>query len=125
MSGSDVDGPVLYSSGDSISLGYWPYLEAELVNQVDVYYQRELAKDVPEVKIRNNGHARLAYGVLETAYKNKRFQPDFLLVNFGLHMIRTHRNNMAEYGKWIKRFDELAKQHHAQLIWVKIGRAHV
>ncbi len=51
---------VMYSSGDSISMGYWPYLEAELHNKVNVYYQRELAKDIPKIGLRNNGHAHLA-----------------------------------------------------------------
>jgi hypothetical protein len=117
-SGADSKLPVLYSSGDSISLGYWPYLEAALNADVNVYYQQELAKDIPEIKLSNNGHAHLAYGVLETAYKNDRFKPKYLLMNCGLHMIATHQNKIAEYGQWIEKLDDLAKKHDAQLIWV-------
>lgn len=117
-SGADRRLPILYSSGDSISLGYWPYLEAELNNEVNVYYQQELAKDIPQVNLRNNGHASLAYGVLETAFKNERFKPEYCLMNCGLHMIATHQNKVAEYGEWIEKLDDLIKKHNAKLIWV-------
>ena len=117
-SGADGNLPVLYSSGDSISLCYWPYLEAELNNVANVYYQQEVAKDIPAIHLQNNGHARLAYGVLETAYKDDRFKPKYILMNFGLHMIATHGGKVAEYGQWIERMDDLAKQHNAQLLWV-------
>jgi lysophospholipase L1-like esterase len=110
--------PVLYSSGDSISMGYWPYLEGELHDTVDVYYQRELAKDVPDIGLRNNGHAHLAYGVLQTAYRNPRFRPDTILINFGLHMIATHHNKVQQYGAWIERFAALAKANGPRMIWV-------
>lgn len=110
--------PVLYSSGDSISLGCWPYLEGELWKEVNVYYQRELWKDIPSARSRNNGHAHLAYACLRTAYKSKRFKPDYMMVNFGLHMIATHKNKPKEYGQCVRRFIELAKTHHARFIWV-------
>jgi lysophospholipase L1-like esterase len=110
--------PVMYSSGDSISLWYWPYLEAELHDKVNVYYQRELAKDVPSVNLRNNGHAHLAYGVLQTAYKNENFKPDYLLVNFGLHMTTTHKNKMAAYEEWVEKFVAFAKDKNTKLILV-------
>ncbi|NQT87221.1 SGNH/GDSL hydrolase family protein [bacterium] len=110
--------PVLYSSGDSISLGYWPYLEGELWKVVNVYYQRELWKDIPSARSRNNGHAHLAYACLQTAYKSKGFKPDYMMVNFGLHMIATHTSKHGEYGQWVKKFIELAKEHNARLIWV-------
>ena len=117
-SGADSKLPVLYSSGDSISMGYWPYLDADLGAEVNVYYQQELAKDIPQVNLRNNGHASLAYGVLETAFKNDRFKPAYCLMNCGLHMIATHQNKVTEYGEWIGKLDDLAKQHNARLIWV-------
>ncbi len=110
--------PVLYSSGDSISMGYWPYLEAELHDQVNVYYQRELAKDMPNVNLRNNGHAHLAHGVLQTAYTNNQFKPDYLLVNFGLHMINTHKDKLEAYDEWVKKFIAYAKEKKTKLIWV-------
>jgi len=110
--------PVLYSSGDSISMGYWPYLEAALHNTVNVYYQRELAKDMPNVNLRNNGHAHLACGVLQTAYTNNQFKPDYLLVNFGLHMINTHKDKLDAYDEWVKKFIAYAKEKKSKLIWV-------
>ena len=110
--------PVLYSSGDSISMGYWPYLEGELHDTINVYYQRELAKDMPGIGLRNNGHAHLAYGVLQAAYKDRCFRPDYVLINFGLHMIRTHHRKVQEYGAWIEKFAALAKAEGARMIWV-------
>jgi len=110
--------PVLYSSGDSISLGYWPYLEAELNDTINVYYQRELAKDMPQVKLRNNGHANLAYQVLKRAYKNNNFKPDYWLVNFGLHMINTHKNKLPDYANWVEKFITYAKEKKTTLILV-------
>ncbi len=110
--------PVMYSSGDSISLGYWPYLEADLADKVDVYYLREAAKDMPKLHVSNAGHASQAYVFLESAFKNVQFKPEYLLINCGLHMIATHRNKVDEYGEWVGKFDDLAKQHNARLIWV-------
>ena len=110
--------PVIYSSGDSISLGYWPYLEAELNNKLNVYYQLELSKDLPSVNLQNNGHAHLAYGVLQKAYENKNFKPDYWLVNFGLHMINTHGNNVPGYGKWVEKFIAYAKKKKVKLIFI-------
>jgi lysophospholipase L1-like esterase len=110
--------PVMYSSGDSISMGYWPYLEAELHDRVNVYYQRELAKDIPKIGLRNNGHAHLAYGVLQNAYKNEDFKPDYWLLNFGLHMINTHQNKLPAYGEWVDKFIAYAKEKKVKLIFV-------
>lgn len=110
--------PVMYITGDSISLGYWPYLEASLHDEVNVYYQRELAKDIPDVKLRNNGHAHLAYEVLLAAYMHDNFEPDYWMVNFGLHMINSHQNNLPAYDKWIDNFIAYAKLKNVDLIFV-------
>ena len=118
ISGMNPNLPVMFSSGDSICLSYWPYLEAALNNEVNVYYQNEVIKDMPKAGLGACHHAHLAYAFLENAYKNPRFKPEYLLMNFGLHMIATHQNKVEEYGRWIEKVDELAKQHHAQLIWV-------
>lgn len=110
--------PLLYSSGNSISLGYWPYLEGELWRDVNVYYQRELWKDMPETRSPNNGIAHNAYESLEKAYKNELFKPDYILINFGLHMVNGHHDNMEGYGVWVQKFIDVAKAHNAKLIWV-------
>lgn len=110
--------PVIYLSGDSISLCYWPYLEAELFDRADLYYQLELKKDHPNIKLQNNGRANLAYGVLLNAYAFKEFHPDYWLVNFGLHMIRDFHRNPAAYGNWLEKFALLAKEKKAELIFV-------
>ena len=109
---------LLYSTGNSISLGYWPYLEGELWRDVNVYYQRELWKDMPETISPNNGHAHNAYASLEKAYKNENFKPDYILINFGLHMINGYQNNVEGYGEWVQKFIDMAKVHNAKLIWV-------
>ena len=112
------DLPLLYSSGNSISKGYWPYLEAELWRDVNVYYQIELWKDMPETSSPNNGHAHNAFASLEKAYKNENFRPDYILINFGLHMINGYQNNLGGYGDWVQKFIDMAKGHNAKLIWV-------
>lgn len=117
-SGANPGLPVMFASGDSICLSYWPYLEAELNNEANIYYQQEVAKDMPAAGLGACHHAHLAHAFLETAYKDARFKPEYLLMNFGLHMIATHQKKVAEYGQWIERIDDLAKQHRAQLIWV-------
>jgi lysophospholipase L1-like esterase len=110
--------PVIYSSGDSISLGYWPYLEGELWEEANVYYQRELWKDISEASSSNNGHAHLAHASLLKAYENEAFQPDYLMINFGLHMIATYQNKQEEYADWVQKFEELANTQNTQLVWV-------
>jgi hypothetical protein len=110
--------PLLYSSGNSISLGYWPYLEAELWRDVNVYFQRELWKDMPETSSPNNGLANNAYASLDKAYKNGNFKPDYILINFGLHMIDGYQNNLEGYGEWVQKFINMSKAHNAKLIWV-------
>lgn len=119
VTGPGVSGLLLlYSSGDSISLGYWPYLEGELWHDADIYYQRELWKDIPETSSPNNGHAHNAYLSLEKAYKNENFKPDYILINFGLHMINGYQNNLEGYAEWVQKFIDMAKAHYAKLIWV-------
>lgn len=119
FAGASPEGvPLIYSSGDSISLGYWPYLESELWQYVSIYYQRELWKDMPETRSSNNGHAHNAYASLEKAFKNEKFKPDYILVNFGLHMLNGFQNNLEGYGAWVQKFIDLAKEQHAKLIWV-------
>jgi lysophospholipase L1-like esterase len=39
-------------------------------------------------------------------------------MNFGLHMLASYGGKIPEYGQWIEKMDDLAKQHDAQLIWV-------
>ena len=109
--------PVLFSSGDSISRGYWPFLEAALFEEVNVYHQIELSKDMPDAG-GGNGHADKAYAMLQNAYKNEAFKPDFWLVNFGLHMIDKYRGNIPGYGEWVEKFIIMAKEKKAQLIFV-------
>lgn len=110
--------PVVYNSGDSISLGNWPYLEADIADAADLYSQYELSNDDRSVKLTNNGRAELAYGVLETAYRRDSFRPKVILVNFGLHMISGYKKNIPGYAAWIVRFDELAKKHGARFVWI-------
>ena len=110
--------PVLYSSGDSISMGCWPYLEGELWKEMNVYYQRELWKDIPAARSPNNGHAHLAYKCLQKAYETKKFKPDYTMANFGLHMITTHKDKQKKYGQWVQKFIDLAKKKDAEFIWV-------
>ena len=112
------DLPMVYSSGDSISLGYWPYLEAALIGHLNVYYQRELWKDVPATRSPNNGHAHHAMASLKKAFASDAFQPDVLLINFGLHMVVPFKNKPAEYEEWIRRFAALAKEREVELIWL-------
>jgi hypothetical protein len=83
-----------------------------------VHYQRELWKDMPETRSPNNGHAHNAYASLEKAYKNENFKPDFILINFGLHMLNGYQNNLEGYGEWVQKFIDMAKVHNAKLIWV-------
>ena len=116
-SGSDSSLPVVCYTGDSIALCCWPYLEAALTDKVNVYYQLEVGKDIPAAN-RNAHTAGDAWAFYDAAYKDARFKPKYLLMNFGLHMIATHAGNVAGYGQWIEKMDDVAKQHGAQLIWV-------
>ena len=117
---ADSNLPVVYCSGDSICGGYWPYLEAALQSVANVYHQAEVAKDNPKTrpKLSNNGHAHLAHGFLVEAYKHERFQPDFLLVNFGLHMLSNNPQHQEKYGEWVNKFIAYAKAKETKLIFV-------
>lgn len=110
--------PMIYSSGDSISLGYWPYLEAYLSKHLNLYYQRELDKDVEEIKIRNNGRPNLAFGVLKKAYETGRFKPKYIVMNFGLHCKTGSAKGLKGYGEWIQKMNDLAKENGARFIWI-------
>ena len=115
---ADANLPIVYYSGDSISLGNWPWVEAALWNQANLYYQREVWEHIPAARSKNNGHAHMAYSSLLKAYKDKNFQPDYLMVNFGLHMVNPYSKRQEQYGPCVQKFVDLAKAKGAKLIWV-------
>lgn len=77
----------VYVLGDSISIGYGPYLQAYL--QGTMSYARKEAEDPGDPQGANGGDSRQVLSFLEAVARSGDIDADLLLVNCGLHDLRT------------------------------------
>jgi lysophospholipase L1-like esterase len=86
--------PTLFVIGDSISLHYGPYLEKRLAGTWA--YERKTGEEagvagVDEVADPNGGDSSRVLAYLRARLATGRFRPDLLLLNCGLHDLKTDR----------------------------------
>ncbi len=84
--------PWLHVVGDSISIQYGPYLESFLSGTVR--YSRKTGEEEgvrknPAIHSANGGDTGAVLAYLQARFQDAAFRPDLLLINAGLHDIRT------------------------------------
>jgi len=121
--------PLLYIIGDSISIQYGPYLERYLAGhyryarrsqQGDADYRLNL--DVPVGT--NNGDSRMVLEYLTQLEQGGQFHPDLLLINAGLHDVKTdpqtrqRQVSPADYRTNLQGIVALAKRLARRVVWI-------
>lgn len=117
----------IFVIGDSISIQYGPYLKNFIESKFDYDRKRdngEAMQDLNKPVGANGGDSRMVVEYLKTLQKDKSFKADILLVNCGLHDIKTDRktgNKAIEFDEYkanLKGILKLAKKLKVKLIWI-------
>ena len=115
----------LYVVGDSISIHYGPFLEKQLAGVMG-YARKEGAKDdLDNPNGANGGDSSMVLDYLRDKAASGGIDADLLLVNCGLHDIKTHPEtgvvqvSIEDYAKNLRAIIELAATMSLQLIWIR------
>ncbi len=119
--------PKLFVAGDSISMQYGPYLEVYLQGIADYERKTDNAGVDPSlgVPVVNGGDSRMVLEYLKAKTEDPAFQPDYLLINCGLHDIKREvatsklQVSADNYRKNLQAIIELAANRDIQPIWVR------
>ena len=121
--------PKLFVLGDSISMHYGPFLEAQLKGFW--FYERKVAPvgaetaDLDEGKGANGGDSSMVLAYLERRLQEPAFRPDLLLLNCGLHDVKTSPETgtrqipEAAYRANLTRIVDLLGKRGIRMIWVR------
>lgn len=115
----------LFVIGDSISMHYGPYLE-ELCKDRYQYSRKSGDEGYSNLDIptgANNGDSTMVLNYLKYQHENQRMEYDVLLLNCGLHDIKTSKEGHKQvepglYEKNLKQSLSLLKQYPVTIIWV-------
>jgi lysophospholipase L1-like esterase len=120
--------PKLFLIGDSISIQYGPFLQNYLAGYLQFERkvddgQAEKNLDVPGGA--NGGDSRMVLAYLKARIKYSTFNPDYLLLNCGLHDIKrnpaTNKIQVSgqEYRENLEAIVQLLQEKHIRLIWIR------
>ncbi|MCF7854021.1 MAG: SGNH/GDSL hydrolase family protein [Candidatus Pacebacteria bacterium] len=115
--------PELFVIGDSISIGYGPSLES-MVHGVFQYGRKGGALD-PLGDVVQGGDSARVLDYLKQLHEKRTFHPDVLLVNCGLHDLKTDRESgekQIPIGMYERNLCEIARtaaQLCGSMIWVR------
>jgi lysophospholipase L1-like esterase len=115
----------LYVIGDSISIHYGPFLEKQLQGVMG-YARKQGAEDnLDNPNGANGGDSSMVLDYLQTLAASGSIDADLLLVNCGLHDIKTHRETgkiqvtIEDYAKNLHAIIDLAASMNLLLIWIR------
>jgi len=111
------DLPQVFSCGDSISVGYAPFLKGQLKDRCSVLHRNDLEK----LFGLRHGYTGLAHSLIaltRRVLELDKYEPDYLLLNCGLHDVYRGKGGIAAYRANLKTIIKLADQHRVTLIWV-------
>ncbi|MBP2563166.1 lysophospholipase L1-like esterase [Neorhizobium galegae] len=122
------DLPTLFVLGDSISMHYGPFLETQL--RGFYRYQRKTAPsgegaDLDEGRGANGGDSLMVLSYLKERFAEPTFRPETLLLNCGLHDIKTNpatgakQISEAAYLANLKGIVELLANRSTRPVWVR------
>jgi hypothetical protein len=122
--------PLVFVLGDSISMHYGPYLEARLAGRMR--YARKTGNeaalgdlDAPQVRDANGGDSRMVFDFLRAVCADPAFRPDILLLNCGLHDIKTdpatgaRQVALADYERNLRAAVALVPAAGIRLVWAR------
>ena len=121
--------PKLFVLGDSISMHYGPFLEAQLRGFWS--YERKVAPlgaetaDLDEGKGANGGDSSMVLAYLERRLQENEFRPDLLLLNCGLHDVKTSPETgtrqipETSYRANLVRIVDLIENRGIRMVWVR------
>jgi len=113
--------------GDSISLGYGPDLKSMLVNEFE-YTTKNANADAGNLDFPtgpNGGDSRMVLAYLRTLKGDKNFHADLLLLNCGLHDVKTDRKtnkiviDSEHYANNLDSIFRLLRKMKLPIIWVR------
>ncbi|MHB9026416.1 MAG: SGNH/GDSL hydrolase family protein [Armatimonadota bacterium] len=118
----------LFVIGDSISMQYGPYLHSMVYGRFG--YARKTGdedalKDLDHPVGANGGDSGMVLDYLIARKDDPRFRPDILLLNCGLHDIKTDRATgekqvpLAQYRENLSRIITVVQEVGARLVWVR------
>jgi hypothetical protein len=119
--------PKLFIIGDSISMHYGPYLKEMLKDKVHYGRKGEDFKhfgDINDVSEVNGGDSSCVLEYLKSIM-DSGFKTDYLLLNCGLHDVKTIPDTgkiqveLDDYSKNLDKIIELTKGADFKLIWVR------
>lgn len=119
--------PRIFVIGDSISIQYGPFLKEFLEGKFEYDRKRdkgEAMKDLDKPVGANGGDSRMVLEYLKTLSSDKSFRANILLLNCGLHDIKTDRAtgkkqiDADEYAANLKAILKLAKRMKLRLVWI-------
>ena len=118
----------LFVIGDSISMQYGPYLKSCLAGAWTYDRKRgaeHALQDLDQPVGANGGDSALVLAYLEELQRSGSFQPDLLLLNCGLHDIKTDPHTgakqvpIAQYRANLERIMGLLRQMRISTVWVR------
>ncbi|HEY3415707.1 MAG TPA: SGNH/GDSL hydrolase family protein [Armatimonadota bacterium] len=120
--------PSLFVIGDSISLQYGPYLQTMLTGRFR--YTRKTGdedalQNLDHPAGANGGDSGMVLAYLHARKDDPQFRPEILLLNCGLHDIKTDRQTgekqvtLPQYRENLQRIVEIVREIGARLIWVR------
>ncbi len=117
----------IFVIGDSISIQYGPFLKNFIESKFEYDRKRdngEAMQDLNKPVGANGGDSKMVVEYLKTLQTDKSFKADILLVNCGLHDIKTDRKTgkkaieLDEYKANLKEIFKIARKLKVKLIWI-------
>ncbi len=120
--------PQLYVIGDSISIDYGPYLQANLKGIMD--FSRKKSQEESLFHLDNpqgdsGGNSSMVLSFLKTKARHGGIDADFVLLNCGLHDIKTDPVSgkkqvpLNQYEKNLQEIIKTVGNNKTQLIWIR------
>jgi len=126
--GSIMKLPMLFVVGDSISVQYGPYLEQYLKGRLD-YVRRGGEDELAAINLNipqgaNRGDSTMVLAYLQARQNHDPINADLLMINCGLHDIKTDPTTRARlvpielYQENLRRIVDIVRLAKPQMIWV-------
>ncbi|MCR9064924.1 MAG: SGNH/GDSL hydrolase family protein [Cytophagales bacterium] len=128
LSAWSLSQPSIFLIGDSISIQYGPYLEKYLEGSVEFDRKRDDGRAEKNLDIpvgANGGDSRMVLAYLKKKTQEPDFQPNFLVLNCGLHDIKHNPKTGViqvteqEYRSNLLGIIEVLKKKDIGLIWIR------